>query len=161
MAKPTLELITALRATADRIDGGVRFQWAHMGNCNCGHLAQTLTKLTPAAIHSQALETVGDWATQCRDHCPDSGMPMDSIIETMVKAGLTTVDIANLERLLDDEVLSRVNEERKPLDHRSREDAVVYMRTWADLLEERWKRHIEQKQAANEAAPPKRELEET
>jgi hypothetical protein len=147
MAKPTLELITALRATADRIDGGVRFQWAHMGNCNCGHLAQTLTNLPPKQIHQRALESVGDWATQCREYCPDSGMPMDSIIEIMVGAGLTTVDIANLERLLDDEVLSNVPDEQLPLDHRRREDAVLYLRAWADLLEQKWRRHIERRES--------------
>lgn len=159
MAKPTLELITALRATADRIDAGVRFQWSHMGACNCGHLAQTLTKLQPAEIHQQALQSVGDWSEQALEFCPESGLPMDSILDTMVGAGLTTVDIANLERLLDDEVLSHVSDERKPLDHRRREDAVLYIRTWADLLEQQWREQCERRENREGSATPERSAE--
>lgn len=148
MAQPTLSLIVALRATADRLDGGVRYQWSHMGSCNCGHLAQTLTKLTPRTIHRAALEGVGDWTEQAREYCPDTGRSLDAIVDTMVAAGLSTVDLANLERLLDDDVLQRIGErtpQRLPLDHRVREDAVLYLRTWADLLEERWRRGQERR----------------
>lgn len=142
MAKPSLELVAALRETADRLDRGVRYQWSHMGSCNCGHLAQTLTKLKPREIHGMALETAGDWAEQSREFCPDSQLPLDTIIETMVAAGLTTADVADLERLQNDAVLRRIPAERRPLDHRDREDAIWYLRAWADLLEERWRRHM-------------------
>ncbi|HSG65141.1 MAG TPA: hypothetical protein VLD39_09070 [Gammaproteobacteria bacterium] len=140
MAKPSLELVAALRETADRLERGVKFQWSHMGSCNCGHLAQTLTKLKPREIHSAALESVGDWTQQTRDYCPDSGLPLDSIIDAILAAGFTTVDLADLERLRAHEVLAAIPAERLPLDHRVREDAVLYMRTWADLLEKKWKR---------------------
>jgi hypothetical protein len=143
MAKPSLELVAALRETADRLERGVKFQWSHMGSCNCGHLAQTLTKLKPREIHSAALESVGDWTQQTRDFCPDSGLPLDSVIDAILHAGFTTVDLADLERLRAHEVLAAIPEDRLPLDHRVREDAILYMRTWADLLEQKWKRGME------------------
>lgn len=148
MAKPSLELIAALRETADRLEGGVKYQWAHMGNCNCGHLAQTLTKLKPREIHARALESVGDWTQQVSEYCSTSRLPLDSVMHTMIAAGLTTSDIADLERLRNDEVLAAVPAERLPLDHRVREDAVLYLRTWADLLDARWRRAMERRLVA-------------
>ncbi len=61
------DLIEALRRTAARLATGAEYRWTHMGSCNCGHLAQTVTEL-------------------CRE----------------------------------------------------RDDVVVYLRAWADLLEEEW-----------------------
>ena len=46
MARPSRRLIDALRATARRLEDGARYEWGHMGRCNCGHLAQTLTTYT-------------------------------------------------------------------------------------------------------------------
>lgn len=145
MAKPSLPLITALRATADRIESGARFHWNHMGSCNCGHLAQTLTQIEPKKLHQMALANAGDWSEQARDYCPDSGYPLDRIIEIMVGAGLNTVDIANLERLSDTEVLTRMGYKScdNPPDFRTREDAVSYMRAWADVLETKWRKGME------------------
>ena len=41
----------ALRATADRLAApDARYEWGHMGGCNCGHLAQTVTTLSRAEI---------------------------------------------------------------------------------------------------------------
>ena len=151
MAKPSLELIAALRETADRLDGGVKYQWAHMGNCNCGHLAQTLTRLEPREIHRRALVSVGDWEQQVSEYCPSSQLPLDRVMDTMLAAGLTTCDIADLERLRNDEVLAAIG---RRLDHRVREDAVLYLRTWADLLERRWR-----DQMAARATAPRRQLE--
>ncbi len=138
MAIASVELVVAIRETADRLEGGVRYQWAHMGHCNCGHLAQTLTRLPGRKIHEVALEAIGDWTEQVEGYCAETGASLESIVKTMVAAGLTTIDIANLERLLDDEVLGAIPADRLPLDHRVREDAVLYLRTWADVLERRW-----------------------
>jgi hypothetical protein len=142
MAKPTLELITALRATADRLDGGVRYQWTHMGSCNCGHLAQTLTQFNKATIHKLALETPGDWSEHARAYCASSGYPIDEIITKMIDAGLNVHDIAELERLNNDGIAREVVERHDfalPLDFRAREHVVAYLRVWADQLERRWR----------------------
>lgn len=144
MARPTLELITALRATADRIESGARYHWNHMGSCNCGHLAQTLTAIDSRHLHQMALRNAGDWTEQARDYCVTSGYPLDRVIDVMVAAGLNTNDIANLERLSDDAVLRRMgySPSSVPPDFRDRDDAVRYIRTWADILEEDWREHM-------------------
>jgi hypothetical protein len=140
MATPSRALIVALRATALRLRSGATFQWAHMGHCNCGHLAQSLTSLSPAEIHRRALERAGDWTTQALevgdlDHCPATGLPIDAIFRTMLEAGLTTRDIADLESLSSRAVLAALPPESRELDKRDRDHAVVYLTAWADLLE--------------------------
>lgn len=141
MATPSRALIHALRTTAVRLDSGATFQWAHMGHCNCGHLAQSLTSLAPAEIHRRALERAGDWTTQALEigdveHCPATGLPIDEIFRTMLEAGLTTRDIADLESLSSRVVLAALPPEARELDKRKREHAVLYFRTWAEVLEE-------------------------
>lgn len=137
MARPDPRLIDALRATADRLSDGASYRWTHMGACNCGHLAQTLTDLTPAEIHALALEKAGDWRQQVIDHCPASGYTIDHVIDLMLEHGMTRRDISALERLEDPEVVRAVPAALRPLDHRNRTHVVAYMRAWADLLDAR------------------------
>jgi hypothetical protein len=136
MARPTRTLIDALRTTAARIRAGSRYQWAHQGACNCGHLAQTITRRSQEEIHRVALEKAGDWGQHAVDYCPTSGLPLDAILTEMLDAGLELADIANLERLSDPAILRRFPLGERTLDHRRREDVVRYMDAWADMLEE-------------------------
>ena len=133
IAKP--ELIAALRLTADRLSDGERYSWSHMGNCNCGHLAQTITQYSGAQIHSSALRRSGDWSEQVIDYCPTSGFAIDDIITAMLNMGLNTSDLQHLERLSDQRVLRRFPVGERYLKHNVREDVVAYMRAWADLLQ--------------------------
>ena len=126
------DLAHALRATADRLESNASFMWGHMGACNCGQLAQTVTGLTGAEIHRAALEREGEWERQANEYCPTSGLLVDHILAVMFELGLTRADVRNLERLADPRVLARVG---RPLRFNRREDAVVYLRVWADLLE--------------------------
>ncbi len=161
MAKPTLELITALRATAERLDGGVRYQWTHMGSCNCGHLAQTLTHYNKATIHKMALETPGDWSEQAQEYCATSGYPIDEIITKMIEAGLNVHDIAELERLSNDKIAREVAERHDhplPLNFREREHVVAYLRVWADQLERRWRAEVERRERASSRPEPALDL---
>ena len=140
------ELIAALRATARRLERGADYRWTHMGSCNCGHLAQTLTRLPKEEIHRLALERAGDWGQQARDYCPSSGYPMDHVLAVLFDAGLTRDDVWHLERLSDPEVLRRLPVGERHLDHRRRDDVVLYLRTWAARLEDRCR--------ASAASPP-------
>jgi len=48
-------------------------------------------------------------------------------------------ELRDLERLSDPKVLKRIPiERRRNLDHRSREDVVLYMETWAGCLEKHY-----------------------
>lgn len=108
-----------------------------MGACNCGHLAQTVTRLNAEDIRRYALERKGEWAEQGLEYCPASGYPMDAILTALFDLGLSSDDLASLERLSDPSVLRRLPVElRTRLSYRDREHVVLYMRTMADLLEE-------------------------
>ncbi len=135
MATPNHELIRALRVTADRLSGDTAYQWGHMGMCNCGHLAQAITGLTAAEIHSSALAARhGDWEQQANDYCATSGQLIDHVLAAMFSIGLERDDVKNLEKLADNVVVRRMG--RYPR-HNRREDVVEYMRTWAAMLEEK------------------------
>lgn len=136
MATPTNELIHALGETADRIESGERYRWSHMGSCNCGHLAQSLTPYSHAEIHAQAMRRSGDWSEQVIDYCPTSGYRIDSIIESMLAVGMTTDDIRHLEKLSDQKVLRRFPIGERHLRHNYRDDVVKYIREWAAMLDE-------------------------
>jgi hypothetical protein len=125
-----------LRATAERLERENHYQWGHMGFCNCGYLAQEINKLQPSVIHNAAMAHSGDWREQLREYCPVSGLPMDQIIVNMEKAGFSIQDLINLERLEDRNVLRKAGVSH--LRHNHKADVLVYLRAWADLMEEQW-----------------------
>jgi hypothetical protein len=133
MAAPDSTLIRMLRESASRLSVTSSYQWGHMGMCNCGHLVQTLTGLTASEIHSSAMQRHGDWEAQADDYCPTSGLLIDHILAAMMELGLDRNDIRNLEKLSDPAVLLRLP---RHVRHNVRDDVVLYMRGWADLLEE-------------------------
>jgi hypothetical protein len=136
MARANLKLISALRATAAKLEAGATYRWTHMGACNCGHLAQTVTQLSAEDIRRYALERSGEWAEQGLEFCPTSGYPMDAILSALFELGLSSSDLGQLERLTNPDVLRRLPVEvRKVLSYRERDHVVMYMRTFADVLE--------------------------
>jgi hypothetical protein len=135
MARSSAKLVAAIRETADRLAQGDNYQWGHMGSCNCGHLAQTITHYTKGQIHGAAMWRHGDWTEQLRDYCPQSGLPMDEIIDQMLAWGLGSQDLTYLERLSDPAVLGALPPSRRHLKHNLRDDVVLYLRSWAAMLE--------------------------
>ncbi|KAA9327453.1 hypothetical protein F0P96_15830 [Hymenobacter busanensis] len=137
MASHSLSVIEALRTTAQRLASQAPYQWGHMGSCNCGHLAQTITHLSKADIHTRAMQRYGDWEQQLRDYCPTSGLLIDDTIDAMLAVGFTRSDLAHLERLADPTILAAIPfERRNALRHNRRDDVVLYLNTWANLLEQ-------------------------
>ncbi len=137
MARPSLHLVEALRRTAKKLTTGAPYQWGHMGGCNCGNLAQELTRLNKDQIHAYAMQRYGDWNEQVDDYCPTSTLPIDLVINEMLNAGLMLEDLRHLEKLSDKQVLARFPlDRRQALRHNVRTDVVTYMTEWADLLEE-------------------------
>lgn len=139
MAKANPRLIEALEKTAAKLSSGSSYQWGHMGECNCGNLAQELTQFTKGEIHQFAMQRFGDWNEQLLDYCPTSGLPMDLMISKMLSCGLTLDDLAHLERLSDREILKEIPiEKRDQINKNSREDVVLYLLAWAKILREKW-----------------------
>ncbi|PQA58625.1 hypothetical protein [Siphonobacter curvatus] len=137
MATANLTLIEALRRTVRNLNSGKPYMWGHMGACNCGNLAQELTQLTKADIHAYALQGRGDWREQIEEYCPTSGLPMDLLIADLLQHGLTTTDLQHLERLSDPKVKNQIPlERRNQMRHNVREDVILYLQTWANVLEE-------------------------
>jgi hypothetical protein len=139
MAKANPELIAAIERTINKLQNGASYEWGHMGACNCGNLAQELTKISKAEIHKFAMQKHGDWNEQLIDYCPSSGFPMDLMVSKMLEFGLTLDDLSHLERLSDPEILALMDKEKKDqLNKNSREDLVFYLQIWAKLLREKW-----------------------
>ena len=100
MAQAKLEVIEALRRTAKKLDAGTQYMWGHMGSCNCGNLAQEITKRSKAEIHAYAMQGHGDWNEQLNDYCGTTQMPIDLVIHEMLTSGFELADLQNLEKLL-------------------------------------------------------------
>ncbi|MBX3247869.1 MAG: hypothetical protein KF901_11875 [Myxococcales bacterium] len=137
MARPTALLVHALRLASARLRDGAGYRWSHYGMCNCGQLAQVVTGVSPQGLQEAAFGRAGDWGEQGRDYCPESGLPMDEIIGRMCAIGLEQDDFRHLERLTHPDVLRRLPPERRALHHARREDTVLFLETWADVLAER------------------------
>jgi hypothetical protein len=137
MAKASIELIQALRKTADNLERTAEYQWGHMGSCNCGFLAQEITRLRKDEIHKRAMQRYGDWNEQLNDYCPTSGYAMDDLISEMLLFGFDVDDLKHLERLSDGNVLALLPLEERNLQRNVKQDVVKYIRTWALMLENR------------------------
>lgn len=154
MAYANTQIIEALTRTAARLRTDVDYRWTHMGACNCGHLAQTVTTLSRAELHAMALEKPGDWSEQAVDFCPTSGYPMDHVIATMLELGLTTQDLVHLERLSDPDILARLPSALRHVDYRKRDDVVRYLDAWAELLSDQLARSTTVLNVESNAATP-------
>jgi hypothetical protein len=134
MADLSLNIIESLRTTAKKLENGHRYEWGHMGNCNCGNLVQTITSFTRAEIQKYALQKRGCWSEQLIDYCPTSGYPMDMIIGKMIEFGFSAQDLRNLEWLSDKSVLAKSG--RATLNRNLKSDTILYLYSWADLIED-------------------------
>jgi len=135
MAKAKIEIIEVLKTTAKKLSKSPSYQWGHMGSCNCGFLAQEITKHSSAEIHSRAMQKHGDWNEQLNDYCPTSGLLMDDLISTMLDFGFDSDDLKKLEKLSDQEILLQLPFSERYLNHNSKMDVIKYLNTWAGLLE--------------------------
>ena len=136
MAKPSLEIVEALRKAAKKIEESETYQWGHMGACNCGFLAQEVTKLTKAEIHRRAMERHGDWTEHLNDYCPVNGLPFDAIISELIAFGFDSSDLKHLEKLSDPGILRTFSFAERNLQHNVKQDVVKYLKAWIKLLED-------------------------
>ena len=129
-------LSEALRVTIARLEAGADYQWGHFGACNCGHLAQTVTQRSRAELHEAAVQRARDWGDAAVEYCATSGYPIDHILSEMLALGLTLDDIRHLEQLSDRRILRRLPVERRFLRRNRREDLLLYLSAWVDMLDE-------------------------
>lgn len=134
MAVPSLALATVLRETADRLAASPHYQWAHFGHCNCGHLAQTVTRLSAAEIHRRAFVELTEWSEIPDDYCSSTGLRLDFILDRFRELGLDRTDLRHLEDLSDLAVLRALPGGFRYLRRNDRADAALYLRTWAAMI---------------------------
>jgi len=137
MAKANWRLIQILRLTADRIQQTEDYHWAHVGKCNCGHLAQTITGLSAKELFQYANEgNLDEWTEYAKDYCPLNKQPLDAIIAAILETGMARRDLHHLEYLSDARVLARLPGGMRYLRRHQPQDVALYLHTWASMLEE-------------------------
>jgi hypothetical protein len=63
-------------------------------------------------------------------------LPIDQTIDEMLALGFSRTDLTHLEKISDPTIRAAIPfERRNALRHNQRDDVVLYLRTWADLLE--------------------------
>jgi hypothetical protein len=137
MAKPSIELIAALRETALRLRNGAHYAWGHHGACNCGNLLQVLTPLTEGEILRFAHTGAGEWTELSEEYCAATNAPVNLVLSKLQQAGLTPTDIHHIEYLTDKEVLKHLPGGFRWLRRNVREDVILYFEAFANLLEEK------------------------
>jgi hypothetical protein len=142
MANPTIELVNALRETANRLRNGAQYSWGNHGACNCGNLIQVVTKFSKSEILGYAHTGIGEWTELSQEFCPVTNAPLGLIINKLQAIGLTPTDIHHIEYLTDKEVLRNLPGGFRWLKRNKREDAIDYFETFASLLEDKLLRQI-------------------
>lgn len=137
MAYPNQRLIEALQHTAQRLRDGVAYAWGNHGACNCGNLLQVVTRFSKQEILRYAHSGIGEWTELAADYCSITGVPVDMMISALQDIGLTPTDIHNIEYLEDKEVLNHLPGGFRWLKRNQREDVIVYMETFASLLQQK------------------------
>ena len=133
MAKSNPLLINALRETANRLTTGVKYEWGHMGRCNCGHLVQTITKLTAKEIVESVDHELNEWTEHAREYCDTTNSKAQLLFGQLKDVGFDYEDVIKLEYLSDKIVLSKLGEGPVFLSNNKVEDVILYM-------EKRWNR---------------------
>lgn len=131
----TTNLSGALRETAQRLESGARYEWGHMGRCNCGHLVQTITQMSDYEIVKSIDFAYDEWTEHAKDYCDGTGHKVDDLFDTLKRFGMSHKDVMHLEYLSDKRVLERLDGGLRYLEKNKIEDVTLYMNTWADLLE--------------------------
>jgi hypothetical protein len=83
------------------------------------------------------MQGCGDWSEQLNDYCPTSGYLFDDLISKMIDFGFDRDDLMHLERLSDQVILRKLPIEKRNLSYNNKDHVVLYLKTWASLLEEK------------------------
>lgn len=137
MAKASLELISALRKAASRLQNGAHYAWGHHGACNCGQLVQVVSQLTEGEIIRYAHTGTGEWTELAEDFCSITNAPYTLLMAKLDGLGLNASDIHHIEYLSDKEVLQHLSGGFRWLKRNKREDAIAYFEAFANMLEEK------------------------
>lgn len=136
MAKATKQLIDALRKSAAGLSAGEKYEWGHVGRCNCGHLVQHVSSKSSSEIIKSFGPQLDEWTEHANDYCGITGLPVQALFDDLESVGFYADDVRNLEYLVDKAVLNRLPAGKRHLQHNNRNDVALYMKTLAELLDE-------------------------
>ncbi len=137
MAKANQELVNALRETAKRLQSpSTKYEWGHMGRCNCGHLVQVVTEMSDVEIVKSIDHKLDEWTEHAKDYCPGTGNKIEDLLETMKQLGFEPRDMMHLENLSDERVLKVLDGGKRYLRKNVVGDVSLYMNTMANVLED-------------------------
>jgi hypothetical protein len=128
-------LVNALIETARRLKDGNHYAWGNHGSCNCGNLLQVLTPFTKNDILKIAQTGIGEWTELAEEYCEVTNLPVHDLLGALQRAGLTPVDIHNIEYLEDRKVLEALPGGFRWLKRNLREDVILYLETFGMLLQ--------------------------
>ena len=137
MAYANIQLVDALKETANRLKSGAHYAWGNHGSCNCGNLLQVVTKLSKEEIICYAQTGVGEWTELAEDYCHVTDAPVSLLINKLQHLGLTPTDIHNIEYLEDRAVLNKLPGGFRWLKRNIKDDVIVYLETFADMLQQK------------------------
>ena len=125
-----------LNETADRLDAGARYEWGHMGRCNCGHLVQTLTQMSDRQIAEAVNHQLDEWTEHAKLYCEQTGATVEELFRALEEVGFTHRDVMALEYLSDPRGLKSLGKRGQSLRRNYAPDVSLYMRTLAKLMAE-------------------------
>lgn len=144
MANASVEIIQALRNTAKRINQiKGAYNWKHLGTCNCGNLVQELTGQNAKQIHLEGIKKHGDWEMLVYLYNEESTYQIDQTIKSLLDLGFTLEDIVQLENLSNQEIINNISFLKQNLKRDNKQDVILYLETWANMLEEELIQQIE------------------
>jgi len=154
------KLITALRQSAAAVRNQTfGYEWSNMKSCNCGVVACALLGYDQEKLNtSLPTKPQYNWLKFVGEYCPVTGLPEHLVLRAMTDAGLSPRDIIELEAMSNQQVLARMPvqyqtkivggwwamlfgrtrevKQPRPFHYTNRQDLVLYLEAWADLLEE-------------------------
>lgn len=130
-----VKLVHALRESAARIKDGAKYEWGHVGRCNCGHLIQSVCGLNDHEIYSAFHGEVTEWSEHANEYCNVTGKPLELVLSNLEEIGFSRNDVLHLENLSDKKVLDSLPKYRRHLRKNDAADVALYMETMAELLE--------------------------
>jgi hypothetical protein len=157
MAKPSIELINALRKTAENLANGAPYARGNHGTCNCGNLIQVTTQLSKEEILTYAHTGWGEWTELAEEFCPTLNTPVNLLLKKLQDLGLTPTDIHNIEYLEDRTVLDHLPGGFRWLQKNKREDVIEYLNTFSNLLEDALCQHINLNELIESSQPKEKE----
>ena len=132
--KSNLKMVTIIKQTVNRLqDKSCRYQWGHMGQCNVGHLVQTMTGMDDVEIVKSIDFEMNEWSEHAHTYCSHTGHKVDDIFESMRRLGFSTSDVIHLEKLSDKKVLANLSGGFRYLRRNERNDVIEYLNSLADL----------------------------